>query len=44
MARIVLVKSLKDEFDLPDKKSDTLVVSAGVDLISEGELLSEEER
>ena len=32
----VLVKSLKDEFELHDKTSDTLPVSAGVELTSEG--------
>ena len=44
MTRPVLVQILKDEFELPDRIFDTLPVSAGVELTSEGELLSEEEK
>lgn len=40
----MLVQSIEDEFELPDKTSDTLPVSAGAELTSEGELLSEEEK
>ena len=39
-----LAQSLKDEFKLTDKMSNTLPDSAGVELISDGELSSEEEK
>ena len=37
----VFMQSLKDELELPDRISETLPVSTGVELIPEGELLSE---
>ena len=44
MTQPVLVQSLKDEFEFPEKISDTLPVYVGAELTSEGNLLSEEEK